>query len=179
MGIECQAQLEFFTRKYQRILGHLSQIASRAVLGRSLLDMLASFLFITALMNMPIANMAAIMQSVPLVVVVFATVFLSEKGGAKRIAAVVVGFLGVMLVVKPAPQTVSIYEFVALATVHGGTLDDVHARPVVALHVHVACHELLGSAVVQIPRDRQRLEKHPGMITALPRFRTTPPPCSG
>ena len=114
----------------QGILQNAPMIFSRSVLLRSIVDLIAGFMFISALMNMPIANVAAIMQSVPLVVVVVAIIFLGEKGGVKRAAAVVVGFLGVMLVVKPAPQTVSIYELLALATVLMVALRDIVTKKI-------------------------------------------------
>ena len=114
----------------QGILQHLPMVFSRPVLLRSILDLLAGFMFLSALMNMPIATMAAIMQSVPLVVVVVAIIFLGEKGGFKRIAAVVVGFLGVILVVKPAPQTISIYELLALGTVVMVALRDIVTKKI-------------------------------------------------
>jgi S-adenosylmethionine uptake transporter len=114
----------------QGILRHTPMIFSRAVLLRSILDLAAGLMFISALMNMPIANMAAIMQSVPLVVVLVAIIFLGEKGGVKRIAAVTAGFLGVMLVIKPAPQSLSIYQLLALGTVVVVALRDVVTRKI-------------------------------------------------
>src|SRR2546425_8331878 len=39
-------------------------------------------------------------------------------------------------------------------------LDDVHARPIVTLHVAVARGEVLRTPAVQIARDRQCLDKH-------------------
>ncbi|MGB8314980.1 MAG: DMT family transporter [Aestuariivirga sp.] len=114
----------------QGILQHLPMIFSRPVLLRSFLDLLAGFMFLSVLMNMPIAIIAAIMQSVPLAVVVVAIVFLREKGGVKRLAAVMVGFLGVMLVMKPAPQTISIYELLALGTVAMVALRDIVTKKI-------------------------------------------------
>lgn len=114
----------------QGILRQTPMIFSRAVLLRSILDLAAGFMFISALMNMPLANMAAIMQSVPLVVVVVAILFLGEKGGGKRVGAVIAGFLGVMLVVKPVPQSLSIYQLLALGTVVVVALRDVVTRKI-------------------------------------------------
>ena len=54
---------------------------------------------------------------IPLCVVVFAVVFLGERAGIERIGAVIVGFIGVILVVKPSLQTFNIYELLALCTV--------------------------------------------------------------
>jgi drug/metabolite transporter (DMT)-like permease len=114
----------------QGILKHTPMIFSRAVLLRSALDLLAGFMFILALMNLPLANMAAIMQSVPLVVVVVGIVFLGEKGGLRRSLAVVVGFAGVMFIVKPTPQSISIYEFLALGTVAMVALRDIVTKKI-------------------------------------------------
>lgn len=112
------------------ILKDARMIFSRAVLLRSVLDLLAGFMFISALMNMPIANMAAIMQSVPLVVVVVAIILLGEKGGIGRFVAIGIGFLGVMLIVKPTPQSLSIYQFLALATVVAVALRDIVTKKI-------------------------------------------------
>src|SRR3954462_8921632 len=43
-----------------------------------------------------------------------------------------------------------------------GTLDDVDARPVMPLHVAVACGEVRGTAAVEVARDRQRFEEYLG-----------------
>ncbi len=101
----------------QGIVRTMPMILTRSVLLRSLLDMMGSFMFVAALTHMPFANLSAIMQSVPLCVMVIAIVFLGEKAGAARIVAVVTGFIGVMLVVKPSLQTFTVYELLALSTV--------------------------------------------------------------
>lgn len=101
----------------QGILNNATLIFSRHVLLRSLLDVMGSFMFVAALMHMPIANLSSVMQSVPLVVVAVGVIILGERAGLVRAAAVGVGFIGVLLIVKPMPQTISIYEFLALGTV--------------------------------------------------------------
>ena len=101
----------------QGILKDVTLIFTRNVALRSSLDMLGSFMFVAALIHMPFANLSAIMQSVPLCVVVFAVVFLGERAGIERIGAVIVGFIGVILVVKPSLQTFNIYELLGLCTV--------------------------------------------------------------
>ncbi len=101
----------------QGILKDLPLILTRTVLLRSLFDTMATFMFISALMHMPLANLSSVMQSVPLVVVAVGVIFLGEKAGLARIAAVVAGFAGVLLIVKPSPQTITIYELLAVATV--------------------------------------------------------------
>lgn len=101
----------------QGVLNNAPMILTRMVLWRSLFDVLGSFMFVSALMHMPLANLSSVMQSVPLVVVVVAVIFLGEKAGLARIAAVITGFVGVLLIVKPSLQTISIYEFLAMGAV--------------------------------------------------------------
>ena len=101
----------------QGVLNSAPMILTRMVLWRSLFDVLGSFMFVSALMHMPLANLSSVMQSVPLVVVAVAVIFLAEKAGAARIAAVITGFVGVLLIVKPSPQTITIYEFLAIGAV--------------------------------------------------------------
>ncbi len=101
----------------QGVLNSAPMILTRMVLWRSLFDVLGSFMFVSALMHMPLANLSSVMQSVPLVVVVVAVIFLGEKAGLARIAAVITGFLGVLLIVKPSLQTIAIYEFLAMGAV--------------------------------------------------------------
>ena len=101
----------------QGILKSAPMIFTRLVLWRSLFDVLGSFMFVSALMHMPLANLSSVMQSVPLVVVVVAVIFLGEKAGLARSAAVIAGFIGVLLIVKPSPQTITIYECLAVGAV--------------------------------------------------------------
>ena len=107
----------FIISAQQGILKNVPMIFTRTVLLRSLFDVMGSFMFVSALMHMPIANLSSVMQSVPLVVVVVAVIFLGEHAGLTRAAAVIVGFIGVLLIVKPTPQTFTIYEFLAIGTV--------------------------------------------------------------
>ena len=102
---------------HQGVLGSMSSLFTPKVLARSLLDVAGTFLFLTALMHMPIANLTAILQSVPLAVVLVSVVFLKEKVGLRRTAAIIAGFLGVLLIVRPTPSTFTIYEVLALGIV--------------------------------------------------------------
>jgi drug/metabolite transporter (DMT)-like permease len=101
----------------QGILKDVPLVFTHTVLLRSLFDTMGTFMFISALMHMPLANISSVMQSVPLVVVAVGVIFLGEKAGFSRIAAVIAGFLGVLLIVKPMPQTITIYEILAVGAV--------------------------------------------------------------
>ena len=102
---------------HQGVLASVPSLFTPKVLARSLLDVAGTFLFLTALLRMPIANLTAILQSVPLAVVLVSVIFLREKVGLRRTAAIVAGFLGVLLIVRPTPSTFTIYEVLALGIV--------------------------------------------------------------
>ena len=102
---------------HQGVLGSAPSLFTPKVLARSLLDVAGTFMFLTALMHMPIANLTAILQSVPLAVVLVSVIFLKEKVGLRRTAAIVAGFVGVLLIVRPTPSTFTIYEILALGIV--------------------------------------------------------------
>lgn len=93
------------------------QILSRWVLLRSALDVSGTVMFLIALMHIPLANLTAILQSVPLVVVLLSVIFLGEKVGIRRVGAIAAGFAGVMLIMRPQPSTFTIYEGLALGIV--------------------------------------------------------------
>jgi drug/metabolite transporter (DMT)-like permease len=101
----------------QGVLGSTLALFTPKVLARSLLDVAGTFMFLTALTHMPIANLTAILQSVPLAVVLVSVIFLKEKVGLRRTSAILAGFLGVLLIVRPTPSTFTIYEVLALGIV--------------------------------------------------------------
>jgi drug/metabolite transporter (DMT)-like permease len=106
----------------------LPHLVSRHVLWRAGFDLVSTFMFIAALMHMPIANLTSIIQAVPLAVVVLAVLFLGERVGWRRVSAIIAGFLGVLLIAKPAPSTFTIYEGMALAIVVTAAMRDIATR---------------------------------------------------
>lgn len=61
----------------------------------------ATLLFLTALMQLPFANISAILQALPLAVTVGAAIFLKEPVGWRRWLAILVGLLGVLIIIRP------------------------------------------------------------------------------
>lgn len=95
---------------------------------RTLGEIGAAWFFITALFNMPIANVTAILQALPLTVTLAGALFLREPVGWRRLTAIVVGFLGVLLIVRPGPDGFNLYALYALASVACVTLRDLATR---------------------------------------------------
>jgi drug/metabolite transporter (DMT)-like permease len=88
----------------------------------------ATVFFLIALFNMPIANATAILQSLPLAITLAGAVFFGEKVGPRRYVAIMVGFLGVMLIVRPGTEGFNIYSLYTLAAVGFVVLRDVTTR---------------------------------------------------
>lgn len=114
--------------------GDISKAFSRQIMLRTLFDVVSTFLFITALFHLPLPNITAVLQAVPLVVTLMAMAFLGEPVGWKRISAILVGFLGVLLIIKPGGEGFNSYTWLALACVFTVALRDLATRSL-ATHV--------------------------------------------
>ena len=106
----------------------LSRRDWRLVLWRSVAETATAYFFLTALFNMPLANVTAIMQATPLAITLAAALFLREPVGWRRMVAIVVGFIGVMLIVRPGAADFNAYSIYALTAVGFVTLRDLTTR---------------------------------------------------
>lgn len=75
--------------------------APRVQLARGFLLVADIWLFAMALQSVPLAELQSISLVYPLLVTLFAIPLLGEKVGIFRLSAVVVGFLGAMVIVRP------------------------------------------------------------------------------
>ena len=95
---------------------------------RALSEVGAAFFIVTALFNMELANMTAILQLLPLTIPLAAFLFLGEPLGWRRISAIVIGFVGMLLIVKPGSDGFNVYSLFCLAAVVCVTIRDLTAR---------------------------------------------------
>lgn len=101
----------------------------RRMIGqRALAEIGGTACFLTALFNMPIANATAILQSVPLAVTLGAALFLGERVGWGRYAAIGVGFLGVLVIVRPGSEGFNAYALLVMATIVFIVIRDLSTR---------------------------------------------------
>ncbi len=84
--------------------------------------------FLTALKYMPLANVTAILQALPLAVTMAAALFLSEPVGWRRWSAILVGFVGVLIVVRPGLEGFNIYSLSALVAIMFITAREIATR---------------------------------------------------
>jgi drug/metabolite transporter (DMT)-like permease len=84
---------------------------------RSLAEVGGTALFLAALVHLPLANLSAIMQSLPLAVTLAAAVILRERVGWRRMLAIAIGFGGVLLIVRPGAEGFNGWSLMGLASV--------------------------------------------------------------
>ncbi|GAA6161621.1 DMT family transporter [Ruegeria sp. HU-ET01832] len=104
------------------------------IAARCLAELSATFFFLTALLHMPLANVTAVLQALPLTVTLGAVLFFREQIGWRRIVAIGLGFTGMLLIVRPGPEGFSIYAIYALIAVLSVTVRDLITR---RMTVHV------------------------------------------
>lgn len=100
----------------------------RFLLLRTVGEIGATLLFLLALVHMPLANLSAIMQSLPLAVTLSAAVLLGVPIGWRRLVAILVGFVGVMIIIRPGAHDFDIWSVLGLGSVGFVVLRDLTTR---------------------------------------------------
>lgn len=111
-----------FNREWQQ---HLTQ---RWVLARSLLDGLASLVYLSALFHMPLGNATAINMSTPLLIALFSGLLMGVHISLRNWMIIGLGFVGVLLVVQPQAEGFNAWAWVALAGTCLHALRDLSVR---------------------------------------------------
>lgn len=84
------------------------------VLLRGVIEATVALTFIWALAGLPLGDITAILMASPLIIVVIAVMLKIERVGWRRAAALVVGFVGVLIVIRPAPESFNASAILAL-----------------------------------------------------------------
>lgn len=80
-------------------------------------EIFGSALFLVAVSSLPLANVTAIVQSMPLIITCGAVLLLGEPVGWRRWLAIAAGFIGVLIIVRPGADGFSQFTLVALLSV--------------------------------------------------------------
>ena len=95
-----------------------------AVLARCVFDSINSFSFVIALVHMELAEIYAILLTTPFLMTILAVVLLKEPVGWRRWLAIIGGFAGSLLIIKPSSQGFNYWAAVAFLAALAGALRD-------------------------------------------------------
>ena len=107
---------------------NLSSYNKLLLLFRVGAEVCATIAFLIALKHMPLANVTAILQALPLAITMAAALFLSEPVGWRRWIAILIGFIGVLIIVRPGVDGFNIYSLSAVAALIFITVREVFTR---------------------------------------------------
>ncbi len=100
------------------------------IVARGLAEATAAYFFLTALLAMPLANVTALLQMLPLTVTLGGALVFREAVGWRRWTAIAVGFLGMLLIVRPGTDGFTSASVYALCAVAAVTVRDLVTRRV-------------------------------------------------
>lgn len=129
--------------------GILRGFRSGPVLLRDLAESISGATFIPALALVPLSTVAAVFQATPLAATAGAALFLGEKVGWRRWGAVIAGFVGVLMIIRPGLEGFRPAAAIVLITVVTIAFRDLVTRRVPSdlPSVAVACHGFLAVAL--------------------------------
>ena len=76
---------------------------------RCLIGLIAMVAIFIALRNLPLATVVSISFAAPIFTTIFSIFFLSEKVGVYRWLAVIIGFIGILIITEPGFEDLNIY----------------------------------------------------------------------
>ena len=108
--------------------GVLNALRHPTVLLRTIGEAGGTYFFLSALFEMPIANVTAVLQILPLTITLAAALFLGESVGWRRYFAIAAGFIGVLMIVKPGTDGFNYFAIYAVFATLFITLRDLVTR---------------------------------------------------
>lgn len=102
---------------HQGALASFRAAMNTMVIVRVAAEVVATVFFLIALAHLPIANVSAVLQALPLAVTMGAALIFGETVGWRRWLSIAAGFAGVAIIVRPGFEGFSVYSLLALACV--------------------------------------------------------------
>lgn len=98
------------------------------MLLRGSADVVSTLLYLAALRQMALADISAIMQALPLAVTLAAALVFHEHLGWRRLSAIGLGFVGVLMILRPGNGAFDSWALVALAAMALIVVRDIATR---------------------------------------------------
>lgn len=109
---------------------HLHRMFNRWLVARGLCEAVANFAFVYAIYHMALADVTAIAQTCPLLVLLGAWLFFGERLGAMRLTLIGLGIAGALLVAQPGTSAASPYAVLGFLTAVAAATRDLITRRV-------------------------------------------------
>ncbi|MGB0440495.1 MAG: DMT family transporter, partial [Paracoccaceae bacterium] len=92
-------------------------LAHPAVIARNVTDTVGVVFFVTALAVVPLTTLAALIQLTPLSITLCAALLLGETVGWRRWSAVIAGFIGMLLIIRPGMESFNLATLLGVGAV--------------------------------------------------------------
>jgi drug/metabolite transporter (DMT)-like permease len=109
---------------------HLMMMFNPWLIVRGLCEVVANFAFTLAIVHMPLADVTAIAQTCPLLVLLGARLIWGERLGGVRLALIGLGLSGAMLVAQPGTTAASPYAVLGFLVAASAAIRDLITRKV-------------------------------------------------
>lgn len=97
---------------------------------RTIAELLASVTYVAALGMLPLPNASAILQALPLAVTMGAALFLGDKVGLRRWIAILIGFAGVLVVIRPGADGFTTGSLLVVGSVITAAIRDISTKKI-------------------------------------------------
>lgn len=121
----------------------------RLITQRSLAEAVTGVAVVVSVFHMELATFTSIMQAGPLSIALAGALWMGEPVGWRRLSAILVGFAGVLVIIRPGTEGFNIWSLSALAAVAAFTVRDLSARRISSA-VSPVLPALAGSVMVTI-----------------------------
>jgi len=108
----------------------LPLVLNRWVLLRNSFELMAVLCFVVALANMPIADLTALGQISPMLLLIGVAVLYRDPIGWARAALIAIGFVGAICVAQPGASGISLFAVLGLGCAVGTAFRDIAGRKV-------------------------------------------------
>lgn len=102
-----------------RGIPHIKAANFRLYFSRAASSLFAMSMFFYAISIIPLTNAIALTFTVPLITTLFAIIFLGEKVQAYRWIAILVGFIGVLIILRPGHSSFQMASLIVIASTIG------------------------------------------------------------
>lgn len=103
-------------------------ILSRPILVRAICEVIGRLCFALAITLTALSSASAILQATPLFVIVGAAFFFGERIGLQRWISIIIGFIGVLMIIRPGLASFEITSLFAVISVLGFAGRDLATR---------------------------------------------------